>query len=292
MTHLATRASAVLIASVAGAGMVLALPAQGWAQDAKAEPPAIRLDAADAVPFGSAREIKLQLPSETGGGFFGGLNELFAPKEVLLDITRLGSSNFKQDALVLAGSAAVAGLAADDVDEFFVATRPERLDDVTDTMSVLGSRVLLYPALASAFFIGKAMDRPGITRTAAQMTQALLLTDILVTPLKIATRRTRPDGSNNRSFPSGHTAGAFALATVLQHNYGLKVGVPAYAFASLMGAARIDGRHHFVSDVIVGAAIGYFAATTVNKRFRGKELHIHMVSGPQGGTGLGCTLEF
>ena len=272
--------------------MIFALPAQGWAQDAKTEPPATQLDASDARPFGSAREIELQLSSETGGGFLAGFNELFAPKEVLLDITRLGSGSFKQDAVVLAGSAALAGLAADDIDEVFVGERPQRLGEVTDTMSLLGARVFLYPALASTFLIGKAMDRPGIARTAAQMTQALLLTDILVVPLKVATGRTRPDGSNDWSFPSGHVAGAFALATVLQHNYGLKVGVPAYAFASLMGAARVDARRHFVSDVIVGAAIGYFAASTVNKRFRGKELYVHMVSGPQGAKGLGFVLEF
>ena len=193
---------------------------------------------------------------------------------------------------MLGGGTVLTLLAVDDGDEIALSWRPERLGDVSAGMSFVGSRAFLYPALVSTFFIAKATERPGLSRTAAQMTQALLLTDVLVTPIKLISRRTRPDGSNDRSFPSGHTAGAFALATVLQHNHGFKVGLPAYAFASLMGAARVDQRKHFVSDVIVGAAIGYFAASTVNKRFAGAEVQVHMVRDPSGGKGVGFTLQF
>jgi len=48
-----------------------------------------------------------------------------------------------------------------------------------------------------------------------------------VQALTFTVQRTRPDGSDNSSFPSGHSASAFATTGVLQHHYGWKVGVPA-----------------------------------------------------------------
>jgi len=66
----------------------------------------------------------------------------------------------------------------------------------------------------------------------------------------------RPDGSGNDSFPSGHTANAFASATTLHRRYGWQTGVPAYAVATLTGVARERARKHHWYDVAAGAAIG------------------------------------
>jgi membrane-associated phospholipid phosphatase len=49
---------------------------------------------------------------------------------------------------------------------------------------------------------------------------------------------------------------SFASATVLQRELGWKVGIPAYAVASFIGASRIEDKRHFLSDVAFGAAIG------------------------------------
>ena len=66
----------------------------------------------------------------------------------------------------------------------------------------------------------------------------------------------RPDNSDNDSFPSGHTAHAFASATTLHRRYGWKAGFPAYAVATLTGVARERARKHHWYDVVAGAAIG------------------------------------
>lgn len=66
----------------------------------------------------------------------------------------------------------------------------------------------------------------------------------------------RPDNSDNDSFPSGHTADAFAAATTLHRRYGWKTGFPAYAMATLTGVARERARKHDWYDVAAGAAIG------------------------------------
>ena len=66
----------------------------------------------------------------------------------------------------------------------------------------------------------------------------------------------RPDLSDNNSFPSGHTASAFASATTLYRRYGWEIGFPAYALATLTGSARVIGRKHYWYDALVGAAVG------------------------------------
>jgi membrane-associated phospholipid phosphatase len=89
--------------------------------------------------------------------------------------------------------------------------------------------------------------------------------------LKLSVGRERPNGQDNKSFPSGHTSNAFAMASVAQLHYGWKVGAPAYALAGLMGLSRIHQDKHWLSDVVAGAAVGYIAGRTV-VRVNGRSL--------------------
>jgi hypothetical protein len=80
-----------------------------------------------------------------------------------------------------------------------------------------------------------------------------------VTFLKGKTQTLRPDSSGYNSFPSGHTAQAFAAATLLAEEYGRRykwVPYVAYGLASSVGMLRVMNNRHFVSDVLVGAGIG------------------------------------
>jgi len=66
----------------------------------------------------------------------------------------------------------------------------------------------------------------------------------------------RPDHSDRRSFPSGHSAEAFAAAAALENRYGWKAGLPAFAAATLVAVARVEGRKHHWYDSVAGVAIG------------------------------------
>ena len=84
----------------------------------------------------------------------------------------------------------------------------------------------------------------------------------VVKGVKYCVNRTRPDGGEN-SFPSGHTATAFAGATLLAHEYGRKsvwIPIAGYTAATVTGAMRVVNNRHYVSDVIVGAAVGILTA--------------------------------
>lgn len=81
----------------------------------------------------------------------------------------------------------------------------------------------------------------------------------VVQSMKHTTNVMRPDGSDNHSFPSGHTATAFMTATMLTKEYGHIspwIGIGAYTFATSTGLMRIANNKHWLSDVLTGAGIG------------------------------------
>jgi membrane-associated phospholipid phosphatase len=61
------------------------------------------------------------------------------------------------------------------------------------------------------------------------------------------------------SFPSGHTAWAFAVATVVARRHANHKWVPilAYSLATLDGISRISSNNHFLADTVFGGALGY-----------------------------------
>mgnify|MGYP003320537735 FL=1 len=101
-------------------------------------------------------------------------------------------------------------------------------------------------------------------------TSAIIGNALCTYGLKFISGRIRPDGSNRRSFPSGHTSSSFLAATIAHDLYGSKVSVPAYLLAGLTGVSRIHDNKHYLSDVIFGASLGIalgrgFSQNTNNK---------------------------
>ena len=74
--------------------------------------------------------------------------------------------------------------------------------------------------------------------------------------LKGVTDKTRPNGHCCESFPSGHTASAFAGAMFIQKRYGSNYGLPSLLLASFVGYSRVYAKKHYWIDVICGATIG------------------------------------
>lgn len=62
-----------------------------------------------------------------------------------------------------------------------------------------------------------------------------------------------------RSFPSGHSATSFAFASVIAHRYPHKAWAKwgAYGLAAAVSGSRFPAHKHFVSDIFVGATLGY-----------------------------------
>lgn len=81
--------------------------------------------------------------------------------------------------------------------------------------------------------------------------------------LKHTIHEMRPDRTDNRSFPSGHTSVAFCGATTLMHEYRKVspwIGVAGYAVATGVAVDRVRRNRHHWGDVVAGAAIGVASA--------------------------------
>lgn len=76
--------------------------------------------------------------------------------------------------------------------------------------------------------------------------------------LKYSINRERPNGKD-LSFPSGHSAMSFTMATILHKEYGWRspwFSIGGYTAAALIGVSRIAANEHWMSDIVGGAAIG------------------------------------
>lgn len=88
---------------------------------------------------------------------------------------------------------------------------------------------------------------------------AFALMWIIVGSLKGIIGEVRPDASNMYSFPSGHTASAFAASTILYKEYGYRITwswVVIYIPAVVVGCLRMLNNKHWLNDVLAGALIG------------------------------------
>jgi membrane-associated phospholipid phosphatase len=97
---------------------------------------------------------------------------------------------------------------------------------------------------------------------AALLIKSELIMTAIVFPFKQLTAVPRPDDNMRTSFPSGHTAQAFVAATFLHKEYGKEyplLSVLGYSTAAGIGLLRVMNNRHWISDVLVGAAVGIFS---------------------------------
>lgn len=88
---------------------------------------------------------------------------------------------------------------------------------------------------------------------------SLIVSTLITEALKTITHEKRPDGSDTKSFPSGHATAAFAVATMQAH-YHPRQAILWYAGATAISASRVKLHRHYTHDVIAGAAVGYFTS--------------------------------
>lgn len=95
------------------------------------------------------------------------------------------------------------------------------------------------------------------------------------------------------SFPSGHSAAAFALATVvsLQYCHSFWVGATAYTLAAAVGMSRLALDKHWLSDVVIGAAIGHLVARFVVRNHARRQRLVPTLSCTRRGVILGLCYD-
>jgi membrane-associated phospholipid phosphatase len=151
-----------------------------------------------------------------------------------------------------------------------------------------GSFFVQTGAAVGTWAIGAITGNERTKTIGGDLVRAQLVSQVVVQGVKLATQRERPDGSNQHSFPSGHTSSAFATASVLNRHLGWKAGLPAYGFAAFVGVSRMSANKHHMSDVIMGAAVGIAAGRAVTVGVGGTKFDLG-VAPTQGGAAVTFT---
>jgi hypothetical protein len=120
--------------------------------------------------------------------------------------------------------------------------------------------------------------------------RAQLLSQAMVHGMKYSIRRNRPTGECC-SFPSGHAATAFAVASVLERHLGYRFAWPTVVGATYVAMSRLHDNRHYLSDVIFGAAIGTATGWTVVGR-HGRDQYALVPTPVRGGIALNVTRQW
>ena len=216
------------------------------------------------------------------------LRHSYGISRAILDGSSPPANPASSSGLGLAGSLSVWPLDDDIRQSRFNAQLPghggDRLNDVFKAGSHLGSTLVHVGGSFATYTIGRLVGKPNVAELGRDLIRAQLVTGGVTRLLKHTVRRTRPasSGSSRTSFPSGHASGTFASATVLSRHYGWKVGVPAFALASYVGASRVVDNSHFLSDVVFGAALGMTAGRAVTFERGATRLQVSPMAVPRG----------
>jgi membrane-associated phospholipid phosphatase len=156
--------------------------------------------------------------------------------------------------------------------------RTTRFEGFNDAFSgsITAGEIAAVPA--AFLIVGHFRHDSYAEKTALLAGEAYADSAIVDIVMKMATRRLRPSdiapngtfsdtffhshvsaSGISTSFPSGHAAAAFAVATVFAHRYRQHRWVPfvAYGVASVISFSRVTTQSHFPSDVFLGAALGF-----------------------------------
>jgi membrane-associated phospholipid phosphatase len=154
---------------------------------------------------------------------------------------------------------------------------------VLAAVNELSDQPPLIALSAATLVAGLVSRRSDLTRGGARMLASHLLATAIKTAVKRNVDRTRPhsvdDGYDYRlkkgesrshhysSFPSGHTAGAVAVAQAVARDYPQHAAAARSAAGSI-GLFQFARRAHFPTDILAGAIVGVAAEAVVDRVIR------------------------
>lgn len=172
------------------------------------------------------------------------------------------------------GGVALLILLDDEIRDEVQETRNATWDRWENRIEPLGRAETTSLAAGLVYAAGTIGGNEKVTETGRTLIEALFFTEVFKSAGKGLTGRV-PPGEGARAgeffdggtiFPSGHTARAFAFATVLSRRHGRKAAWVAYPLAGLVGLFRVVNDSHWASDVLAGAALGHAVGRAVARR--------------------------
>jgi len=195
----------------------------------------------------------------------------------------------------------------DEIKDEVQGSRSSTTDDISDIFEPFGNGAYAIPVLAGLYLYGRFGENDKMERTALLATESFLVSGLFSTVLKVSMGRHRPSKGNsadtfdgpstsNKSFPSGHTTSVFAIATIVANEYeDVPLIAPlSYGIATMTAFSRLNDNKHWASDVVFGAALGYFTSKTIlrlHSNKKGRHFTIYPHANSRGG-GLNLATRF
>ena len=160
--------------------------------------------------------------------------------------------------------------------------RDAPLVKATGFLAEVADQPQLIATSIGTLVIGLIARRPDLTRGGARMLAAHFAATMAKSAIKHSVDRTRPapaiekgrarfepgdsDDHEETSFPSGHTAGAVAVSRAASRDIDGVAAPSALATIAVAAAQPVNGKH-YLSDLVVGAAVGWIAEAMVSAVF-------------------------
>jgi membrane-associated phospholipid phosphatase len=150
-------------------------------------------------------------------------------------------------------------------------------------VSQIGANYITLPVAGGLYLYGRLRNDPKARETGVLGAETLLDSYLLVSILKLAFGRERPEVvegegrffKGHHGFPSGHSIMTWSFASVISHEYapGKVVPIVAYGTAAIVSASRFTARKHFASDILAGGAMGWFIGRYVYHQHLDPNIH-------------------
>ena len=231
---------------------------------------------------GPVTELRQDCPQE-----YHARSDMPSPVGALLH-TLSGPAHWRAEQLRTFGVWLGVVLAAVSVEENVFDYFVENKSDVADAMERVGlyygSPLFTVPASLVTYGSGLLFHSDAVKETGVMMVEALLLGGLIQQPLRIAVGRARPlvgeghlafdsfnTSSEYASFISGHTWSAVAISTIVSRQVGQTwMTVVMYSLSGITAWSRLYAGKHWLSDVVMGGALGYYSATTIWRWHKGR----------------------
>jgi membrane-associated phospholipid phosphatase len=218
-----------------------------------------------------------------------GVRLKFLPRNILEDQQALFTTplrmNQRQWELAVALTVAAVTLVATDTAVEGHVTRSSSLASHATTFSNAGMGALV--GVGGGMYVwGRIAGNEASRETGFLSGEAAIDAYLDTTLIQYVSGRNRPFTGNGRgdffssrpgSFPSQHSAISWAVASVISHEYpGVLTQVFSYGLAGAVSAARVEGHDHFLSDTVIGGALGWYIGRQVYRaRSSDAEIDVH-----------------
>ncbi len=265
-------------------GLIVAIlavicPPISFAQSAENKESAESLNPESLEKTGGTNEVKFNKDYLKG--------YIYDSKDILTSPLRWETSDWLKFSLVAGTTIGLFALDYD-IQHWAQERRNSTTNSVSGFFEPFGNGAVGLPALGAFYLYGHFLEDKRAETTGLLGLESFVFSAVFVEAIKVTTHRQRPDEGgesfkwygpsfsftgSHLSFPSGDSALAFSIGTVIASQYQDTVWVPAlaYSVATLVALGRVNDNDHWASDVFVGSAIGFFMAKAIvalHKKYR------------------------